>query len=58
MLDADRNPWLQKVGNSTFPAANKPDIKEMLDSLAEGLLRIVVDKEEQPEPLYDQDQEL
>ena len=57
-LDYTLNPWLLKVSASPFPEEKNPWITTMLDEMTQGLLKIVLEKEETPEFLYDPDGEL
>jgi hypothetical protein len=43
-VDDQMNPWLLKVGASSYPPDKNMWISEMLDSMAEGVLKIVLDK--------------
>jgi hypothetical protein len=53
-MDEDMNPWLLKVGTGSFPPEKNLWISDMLDSMAEGVLKIVLDTPatDAPTPLY------
>jgi hypothetical protein len=51
-LDEWMNPWLLKVGSTSSPPEKNMWISEMLEAMAEGVLRIVLDKENPNAPLY------
>ena len=51
LLDDTCKPWLLEVNLSPACAERTDWLKDMLDSMIEGLLRIVIDKEKK-EPLY------